>query len=159
MPISFDLTPPTARSKEHHNRIALEEMRPISRRYDEEEHQRPKEWVDFWWNTGRHGSPDEGLEMNDGFVQLRVKGFTNRIDPFETDPMPSAVRQFPDDANDADVAFLRDMIDSLEAGKSLTVAALDPGTEAGEDVARLARVIGEDDGAWIVQMAEVRMTS
>ena len=92
-------------------------------------------------------------------VGAAVLSGCGQLDPFETETTPSDIRHLPDDANAADVAFLRDMIDSLEAGKSLTVAALDPGTEAGEDVARLARVIGEDDGAWIVQMAEVRMTS
>ena len=57
MPISFELTEASVISKEHYNEVAHEQMRPISRKYDEEEHALPVEWVDYWWQTGRNGPP------------------------------------------------------------------------------------------------------
>lgn len=78
-----------------------------------------------------------------------------QLDPFESDTTPSDIRQLPADAKAADMAFLRDMIDQLIASQSLTAAALDPETEAGDDVARRARIIEEEDAGRIAQMAEL----
>jgi len=76
MPISFEPTEGTRRAKAHYGKIAIEQMRPISRKYDEEEHTLPVEWVDFWWAEGRFGLPrDESVDEseNDGFVQVCVQ--------------------------------------------------------------------------------------
>ena len=73
MPISFSASPNTTQAKDYFNRIALEEMRPISRRYDEAEHTLPTEWVDFWWSKGRKGAPGRLEGENDGFVQVCVQ--------------------------------------------------------------------------------------
>jgi acyl-CoA dehydrogenase len=70
MAISFELTETSKLSKIHYNKIAHEEMRPISRKYDEEEHTLPVEWVDFWWNTGRKGPPAESTSPGDGFITV-----------------------------------------------------------------------------------------
>ena len=37
--------------------MATEQMRPISRRYDELEHELPREWIDCFWRHGRGGAP------------------------------------------------------------------------------------------------------
>jgi hypothetical protein len=55
MPIDFELSEGSKLSQRHYHAIAKEQMRPISRRYDLREHQLPTEWVDYWWNEGRHG--------------------------------------------------------------------------------------------------------
>jgi hypothetical protein len=47
MPISFEPTPSTVASRDYYSRVAREQMRPISRKYDEQEHDLPREWVDW----------------------------------------------------------------------------------------------------------------
>ena len=70
MPIDFELSPGSKISLEHYHQIAHEQMRPISRKYDLEEHTLPTEWVDFWWNEGRKGPQDPLTYDNDGFVTV-----------------------------------------------------------------------------------------
>ena len=70
MPIDFELSPGSRISLEHYNEIAREQMRPISRKYDLEEHTLPTEWVDFWWKEGRKGPQDKAVFENDGFVTV-----------------------------------------------------------------------------------------
>ena len=53
--------------------MALEQMRPISRRYDEDEHALPTEWVDYYWNEGRKGAPGNPAGATDGFVQVCIQ--------------------------------------------------------------------------------------
>jgi len=73
MPISFDPTDNTIQAKDYFNKVALEQMRPISRKYDEQEHHLPTEWVDFWWKTGRKGAPGRIDGDTDGFIQVCVQ--------------------------------------------------------------------------------------
>jgi acyl-CoA dehydrogenase len=75
MPISFDPTPSTLAAKEHYNRVARERMRPISRKYDEHEHELPAEWVDWYWAEGRKRPPgaEEWGEETDGMIQVCVQ--------------------------------------------------------------------------------------
>ena len=74
MPISFELTENAKLSRDHYHRIAEEQMRPISRRYDDEEHTLPREWVDFYWKEGRKGPPKTDLSgPGDGFVQVCIQ--------------------------------------------------------------------------------------
>ena len=73
MPIDFEPAPNTALSRDYYHDIALTQMRPISRKYDEEEHALPKEWVDFWWNTGRGGPPSNLEAGNDGFITVCIQ--------------------------------------------------------------------------------------
>lgn len=69
MPISFQMTENSEHAREHYHRIAEEHMRPISQKYDREEHALPREWVDWYWQHGRRGAPVvEG--PGDGFVQV-----------------------------------------------------------------------------------------
>jgi acyl-CoA dehydrogenase len=70
MPIDFELSENSVIAKNHYNKIALEQMRPISRKYDEEEHTLPTEWVDFWWKEGRKGAPGRVDGGGDGFVTV-----------------------------------------------------------------------------------------
>jgi len=73
MAISFDLTENSRISIAHYNRMAREEMRPISRKYDEEEHALPTEWIDHWWNVGRKGPPLDVAKPTDGFVTVCIQ--------------------------------------------------------------------------------------
>jgi acyl-CoA dehydrogenase len=73
MPISFELTENSRISKAHYNEVALQHMRPISRKYDEEEHTLPIEWVDYWWKTGRKGAPTDPAQPGDGFVTVCIQ--------------------------------------------------------------------------------------
>jgi len=71
--ISFDPTENSARARDFYRRMALEQMRPISRRYDEDEHALPTEWVEYYWNEGRKGAPGNVAGATDGFVQVCIQ--------------------------------------------------------------------------------------
>ncbi|MGH0031362.1 MAG: acyl-CoA dehydrogenase family protein [Myxococcota bacterium] len=74
MAISFDLTENSLASRAHYHEMAEQQMRPISRKYDDEEHTLPREWVDFYWESGRGGPPKTDLQApGDGFVQVCVQ--------------------------------------------------------------------------------------
>jgi acyl-CoA dehydrogenase len=60
-------------ARDFYRRMALEQMRPISRRYDEEEHALPIEWVDYYWKHGRGGAPGDPTGATDGFVQVCIQ--------------------------------------------------------------------------------------
>jgi hypothetical protein len=70
MPISFELAEGSKLAQAHYHAIALEKMRPVSRKYDLAEHTLPTEWVDYWWNEGRFG-PDRSF---DGSPRLQHPG-------------------------------------------------------------------------------------
>ena len=72
MPISFEKAENTLAAEVHYRRVALERMRPLSRKYDDLEHDEPREWIDWFWNEGRKGAgrPDG---VGDGFVQVCVQ--------------------------------------------------------------------------------------
>jgi acyl-CoA dehydrogenase len=73
MPIDFELSEGSKLAQAHYHQVALEQMRPISRKYDLAEHQLPTEWVDYWWNVGRFAFHDEARNAsapNDGFVTV-----------------------------------------------------------------------------------------
>ncbi len=69
MPISFELTEAARVAREHFHAMAAEHMRPISRKYDEEEHALPHEWVDWYWREGRRSGPLVA-GPGDGMVQV-----------------------------------------------------------------------------------------
>ncbi len=72
MPISFELTESSKKSRDFYNDVARNHMRPISRKYDVEEHKLPTEWVDYYWNEVRLAST--GADgPSDGFVQICVQ--------------------------------------------------------------------------------------
>jgi acyl-CoA dehydrogenase len=71
MPISFEPTENTITARDFYRTMAAEQMRPISRRYDEEEHALPQEWVDYYWNHGRRGPSWSGA--SDGFIRVCVQ--------------------------------------------------------------------------------------
>jgi acyl-CoA dehydrogenase len=74
VPISFDPAPNTRIAREHYHRVALERMRPISRKYDELEHAAPEEWIDWFWREGRQGP--QGLDWSgpqDGMIRVCVQ--------------------------------------------------------------------------------------
>jgi acyl-CoA dehydrogenase len=73
MPISFELTPNSESAREHYHRMALERMRPLSRKYDDREHELPVEWVEYFWNEGRRGPKRDASGPGDGFVQVCVQ--------------------------------------------------------------------------------------
>jgi len=74
MPISFDLTENSLRSQAWYRTMAETQMRPISRKYDDREHEMPTEWVDYYWKEGRGGPPATDFSApGDGFVQVCVQ--------------------------------------------------------------------------------------
>ena len=73
MPINFEPTDNTVLSRDYYHRVAEEQMRPISRKYDEDEHALPTEWVNFWWETGRGGPPGDLKAGNDGFITVCIQ--------------------------------------------------------------------------------------
>lgn len=73
MPIDFELTPNSVLARDHYNKIAREQMRPLSREADTREHWLPEEWVDFWWSEGRTGAPGNPAEESDGFVTVCIQ--------------------------------------------------------------------------------------
>ena len=73
MPISFELTESTTLAREHYHRMAAEQMRPVSRKYDVAEHTLPSEWVDYYWKHGRTGVGGDWSGPNDGFVRVCVQ--------------------------------------------------------------------------------------
>ncbi len=72
MPISFEPTENTKVARDHYHRIAQERMRPVSRKYDTEEHELPIGWVDWFWKEGRKGVGRLDGPA-DGFVQVCVQ--------------------------------------------------------------------------------------
>ena len=74
MPISFHLAPNSVAAKEYYHRLAVDHMRPISRKYDDREHELPTEWVNHYWKEARGGPPKGDLNAPaDGFVQVCVQ--------------------------------------------------------------------------------------
>ncbi len=71
--ISFDPTDNSQKARDWYRKMALEQMRPISRKYDEEEHALPVEWVDWYWNNARSGAPGNPVGATDGFVQVCIQ--------------------------------------------------------------------------------------
>ena len=69
MSISFAITDRSEKARAHFHLMAAEHMRPISRKYDDQEHDLPTEWVDWYWRTGRFTQPG-GEGPSDGFVQV-----------------------------------------------------------------------------------------
>ncbi|HTO70432.1 MAG TPA: acyl-CoA dehydrogenase family protein [Myxococcota bacterium] len=71
--ISFDPTENSNQARRYYRQMAQEQMRPISRRYDEEEHALPREWVDWYWQNARGGAPGNPGGPTDGFVQVCIQ--------------------------------------------------------------------------------------
>ncbi|MGH7855725.1 MAG: hypothetical protein ACREQY_00210, partial [Candidatus Binatia bacterium] len=53
--IDFRLSERLRAAREFYRRYAEEKMRPISRRYDEEEHERPRDFIREAWEMSRGG--------------------------------------------------------------------------------------------------------
>ena len=70
MAIDFELTPNTQKSQQHFHDVAVEQMRPWSRKYDDEEHTPAKEWIDYWWHHGRKGPELDTSQPTDGMIQV-----------------------------------------------------------------------------------------
>jgi acyl-CoA dehydrogenase len=74
MAISFDLTKNALASQAFFHQMAEQQMRPLSRKYDEREHELPTEWVEYFWKRGRAGPKDVDYSApGDGFVQVCVQ--------------------------------------------------------------------------------------
>jgi acyl-CoA dehydrogenase len=71
MAICFETTENTRQARAYYHTMALEQMRPVSRKYDEDEHALPREWVDYYWNHGRRAPAWSG--QSDGFVRVCVQ--------------------------------------------------------------------------------------
>ncbi|MAE95631.1 MAG: acyl-CoA dehydrogenase [Deltaproteobacteria bacterium] len=72
MPISFEMSETTRLARDHFRAMAVEHLRPISRKYDLQEHDLPTEWVDWYWKQGRKSIPGKAGE-SDGFIQVCVQ--------------------------------------------------------------------------------------
>jgi acyl-CoA dehydrogenase len=73
MPINFEPTANTEKSRVHFNKIAVDHMRPFSRKYDDQEHDLPTEWIDYWWAEGRFGAPQDVSQPTDGFITVCIQ--------------------------------------------------------------------------------------
>ena len=73
MAIAFDLTDNTRKARDWYHDLATRQMRPISRKYDEEEHTLAVEWVDYYWRHARKGPDLDASQPSDGFVQVCVQ--------------------------------------------------------------------------------------
>lgn len=73
MPISFEPTENTVKSRAFFHRIAEEQMRPISRKYDVNEHEMPWEFVRFMWDRSKSTPPARLDGPDDGFVKVCVQ--------------------------------------------------------------------------------------
>jgi len=68
-PISFEPTEAARAARDHFHEMAAAHMRPVSRKYDDLEHELPHEWVDWYWREGRKSGPlVKG--PGDGMVQV-----------------------------------------------------------------------------------------
>ncbi len=72
MTISFEPAENTVAAQAHYNELAREHMRPVSRKYDIQEHQLPTEFVEYMWTQGRK-TKGSWSGTNDGFVQVCVQ--------------------------------------------------------------------------------------
>ncbi len=72
MPISFEPSPSTEKAREFFHRIAEEQMRPISRQFDVQEHEMPWDFVRFMWDRSR-STPPKTEGPDDGFVKICVQ--------------------------------------------------------------------------------------
>ena len=70
MPISFEPTENSKAARAYYHKVATEQMRPVSRKYDTQEHDLPTEWVDWFWAEGRHGPERHDDGPGDGFIQV-----------------------------------------------------------------------------------------
>jgi len=74
LPISFEITKNTRIAQAHYHELAQQQMRPLSRKYDDREHELPVEWIDWFWKHGRGGPKNPDFEgPGDGFVQVCVQ--------------------------------------------------------------------------------------
>jgi acyl-CoA dehydrogenase len=67
--IDFEPAPSSREAVAYYRRLALEQMRPLSRSADEHEHAAPQEWIDHYWNVVRREAP-AGSGPSDGFVRV-----------------------------------------------------------------------------------------
>jgi acyl-CoA dehydrogenase len=67
--IDFEPAPSSREAIAYYRRLALEQMRPLSRAADEHEHAPPQAWIDHYWNVVRRQSP-AGAGPSDGFVRV-----------------------------------------------------------------------------------------
>ena len=70
MAIDFELSEGSKLAQAHYHDIALKQMRPISRKYDLQEHALPVEWVDYWWKEGRFAGKARSDKLTEGFVTI-----------------------------------------------------------------------------------------
>ncbi len=73
MAIDFELTESTHEARAFYHALARDQMRPISRRYDDDEHARPQEWIDHYWGHVRGAAPRGGGRPGDGFVRTCIQ--------------------------------------------------------------------------------------
>jgi acyl-CoA dehydrogenase len=73
MAIDFEPTENTRLAEEYFHKVAVEQMRPISRKYDDQEHDLPREWVDWYWKHGRGGAPRDHDGPADGMIQVCIQ--------------------------------------------------------------------------------------
>jgi acyl-CoA dehydrogenase len=73
MAICFEPTENTEKSRAFYHRIAEEQMRPISRKYDVNEHEMPWEFVRFMWDRSQSTAPAKLDGPDDGFVKICVQ--------------------------------------------------------------------------------------
>jgi acyl-CoA dehydrogenase len=74
MSISFDLTRNAELGRDYYRELAAAQMRPLSRKYDDLEHELPTEWVEYAWQARGGGHPETDPQgPGDGFVQVCVQ--------------------------------------------------------------------------------------
>jgi acyl-CoA dehydrogenase len=69
MAIDFEPAPSSHEAIAYYRRLALEQMRPLSRAADDHQDAALQQWIDHYWNTVRRQSPS-GSGPSDGFVRV-----------------------------------------------------------------------------------------
>lgn len=88
-------------------------------------------------------------------IGLATAAGCSDINPLEATSTTASKRQRSVDVNDADVAFLSDMIGHLQTGRVLITAALDPTADASADVTTLANHIGDENVGRVIRMTDL----
>jgi len=72
--IDFELSPPVRAARDYYRRYAVEHMRPISREFDEREHERPWQFIRHAWEMSRSGvAPAATAEERNLFTTVVVE--------------------------------------------------------------------------------------
>ena len=162
MPISFEPNPATVSGRDEMHEIAVEHMRPWSRKYDDQEHEMPWEYVNPMWEraTGKAGKHDAG--PGDGMVTVCVQteelcwgdaGLYLRMPTPALGGSAVAAAGTPDQRQRFLAAF------RAEGGQPIwgAMAITEPG--AGSDAAAIQTTAHQDGDEWVLNGTKIFCTA